>query len=181
VHEFEEHARGVFGVEHLADPLVADAFADPLTPDAALLRAAAAGSRQAFALLVRRYEIAAYAWSTHALGSQVAAEVLTEELFRRAWAQAASAPPDVSRWLLEIAFDVAAEMGATHARADRDLDALWLGGLVKEALSHIGPDERSLLLAPTVTDDVAVRARTLNAMERLRALLRARSVARKPT
>jgi len=186
-------------IDHLSDPLVADAFADPMTHDGALLRASAAGSRQAFALLVRRYQSAAYGWASHAVGSGGAgastradsddgfslsgtlidgdrAFTLCEEVFRRAWQRAGSAPPEISRWLLEIAFEVAAEMGVPEAAGDRDLDALWLGGVVREALTHLPASARGLLLEPQSCADEDERARTLEALDRLRALLAARGV-----
>lgn len=166
--------------DDLSDPLVADAFADPGTHDSALLRAAAAGSRQAFALLMRRYQCAAYGWGSHALASEDLAAELCRRLTRRAWVAAADAPTEVSRWLLEIAFDVAAEMGAPGAGDDRDLDAVWLGGVVREALGHLPEPERRLLIDPEPWFDAAERARVRDAMERLRALLVARGVRREP-
>ncbi|MFN8104691.1 MAG: hypothetical protein U0U69_09535 [Acidimicrobiia bacterium] len=164
--------------DDLSDPLVADAFADPGTHDAALLRAAAAGSRQAFALLMRRYECAVFGWASHALGSEAEAVELCTRVTRRAWAAAADAPKEVSRWLLEIAFDVAAELGAGGAGSDRDLDALWLGGIVREAFGHLPGDARRLLVDPQPWFGADEKARVLDAMEQLRALLVARGVHR---
>jgi len=164
--------------DDLSDPLVADAFADPETHDSALLRAAAAGSRQAFALLLRRYQCAVYGWGSHALGSGDAAADLCTRLTRRAWTDAADAPKEVSRWLLEIAFDIAAEMGAPEAAGNRDLDAVWLGGVVREALGHLPAADRRLLASPEPCMENAERARVLDAMERLRSLLIARGVRR---
>lgn len=164
--------------DDLSDPLVADAFADPETTDAALLRAAAAGSRQAFALLMRRYQCAAHGWAAHVLGSEAGAGELCRRLARRAWESAADAPGEVSRWLLELAFDVAAELGAPEARDDRDLDAVWIGGVVREALAHLPAGDRRLLVDPQPWFDESDRARVLDAMERLRGLLLARGVRR---
>lgn len=164
--------------DDLSDPLVADAFADPGTHDSALLRAAAAGSRQAFALLMRRYECAAFGWASHVLGDEDAAVELCTRLTQRAWIAAADAPKEVSRWLLEIAFDIAAELGAAGAGTDRDLDAVWLGGVVREALGHLPGDGSRLIVDPQPWFDADERARVLDAMERLRALLVARGVQR---
>lgn len=164
--------------DDLSDPLVADAFADPATQDSALLRAAAAGSRQAFALLMRRYQCAAFAWASHALGTEERAAELCTELTRRAWVAAADAPVEVSRWLLELVFEVAEELGAVGAADDRDLDAVWIGGVVREALGHLPGRDRELLMEPQPWFDPAERARVLDAMDRLRALLVARGVRR---
>lgn len=164
--------------DDLSDPLVADAFADPATQDSALLRASAAGSRQAFALLMRRYRCAAFAWASHALGTEERAAELCTELTRRAWMAAADAPAEVSRWLLELAFDVATDLGAVGAGDNRDLDAVWIGGVVREALSHLPGRDRELLLEPRRGLDPEERVRTLEAMDRLRSLLVARGVRR---
>lgn len=165
-------------VDDLDDPLVADAFADPLTSDGALVRASAAGSKQAFALLVRRYEYAAFAWTSHAFNDPALAVSACREVFRRAWQQALSSPHDVSRWLLEIAFEVAAEYGAPAAARDRDLDALWLGGVVFEAVQKLPDEERRLLLSDETVGDETARMSVLVGLQQLRELLGARGVVR---
>jgi len=166
-------------MDDLSDPLVATAFANPFTTDTALLRATAAGSRQAFALFVHRYHTAAYAWSSHALDNPALRARFCEIVFRKARDRATEAPSDVSRWLLEIGFDTAAQLGVPNASTQQDLKALWIGGVVKEALSHLEPLDRELLQRPELAIDEIDQSRITAALGKLRALLAARGVLRK--
>ncbi|MCC7078270.1 MAG: hypothetical protein IT198_14200 [Acidimicrobiia bacterium] len=167
------------GTDSLNDPLVADAFRDPNAGTSSLVRACAAGSRHAFAILVRRYEPAAVVWARRALESQESADLLVQELFRRAWLRAAAAPANISRWLLEIGFEIAAEMGAPEAASNRDLDALWIGGVVREAMGHLPLQVRESLLDPGSEAARGAGVTLLEAMEELQELLQARGIVRR--
>lgn len=167
------------GTDRLSDPLVADAFSDPNAGTSALVRACAAGSRHAFAIFVRRYELACVVWARSALDDRPAADQLVQEVFRRAWLRAASAPPNVSRWLLEICFEVAAEMGAPDAAGNRDLDAIWIGGIVREAMTNLTEAQRAILFDPGGERGRGSGDELLVAMEMLHELLQARGIVRR--
>ena len=158
-------------------PVYADGnLVDSLTPDAALAKAAAAGSRQAFAQLVRRYEFAAFAWAAHATGDDDTAVDVCRDAFGFAHARVGSDPPDVSRWLLTSCFEAAGAHGHAEAAGNRDLDALWLGGITYEALGHLSRGERDILVRDPAVLGERERQKVLYALLNLGEQLEARGV-----
>ncbi len=134
--------------------------------------------RDAFAEMVRRYQSAIVSWARYALDDQDTALEAARIVCESAWTGRRDAPTDLSRWLLEISFAVAAEMGHEEACDRRDLHALWVGGIVKTALDELDAHERDLLTGekPIVSsiDGIGVGL----ALHALRDILNSRGVIR---
>lgn len=135
------------------DATTAHLTAETAGGDAALLRATGAGSRQAFAALMRRYVAAVYAWTASRSSSPDEATRRTAAVFRDVRDRAATAPVDcdVDVWILGVcrrSVGPTATDGEDGAPTVEDLDAVWVGAKVRTALGTLTARRRAALESP---------------------------------